>query len=329
MQDTDQSAGYPLASSGFAATRDRFEHAVFETSAATGLPRASVAHDYWIVRALHGIHGAMPADGEIVFPPVKRHLPERRIGKWAFGGGTSLTAAWAICDRYSEDLDGLLFLGNADVSRNAVEKACGNVARAACEACEAVHHETHGRMVKRTKMDLAGHLDYVKLETVVQRGPEPETAPVTIRSLIGRYSGDNLEQEFPELGGFSLPCVRPAYTAVNKLDALHRRAARGDLPGLTARGRDIYDLWAIAQHPAHADEVRASAASLWEIIAGQIREPVERPFGGYARSPAFRFGGEECAALETGYVNAVEATVWGAAPCFEDAVGAAASLDEA
>lgn len=46
-------------------------------------------------------------------------------------------------------------------------------------------------------------------------------------------------------------------------------------------------------------------------------------------STGIRFGGEECAALETGYVNAVEATVWGSAPCFEDAICAAASLDEA
>ena len=151
---------------------------------------------------------------------------------------------------------------------------------------------------------------------------------MTIRSLIARYSDDDLEQEFPELGGFSIPCVRPAYTAINKLDALHRRAAGGELHGLRARGRDLYDLWAIAQHPEHAAEVRASVASIWESIAGQVRESVARPAGGYARSAAFRIGSAENEALKTGYDNAVDATVWGHAPSFEIAVDAAVSLDD-
>lgn len=328
MQLPEQSSDYPLASTGFAAAGARFEQAVFETAEATGLLKASVAHDYWLVRALHGIHAAVSQDGEIVFPPLKRHLPERRIGTWAFGGGTSLTAAWGVCHRYSEDIDGLLFLGNADLSRKAIEKACGNVARAACESCEAVSHETHGRMVKRTTIDIAGHPAYLKVETAAQRESAPEIVAVTIRSLIARCSDDDLEREFPELGGFSIPCVRPAYTAINKLDALHRRAAGGDLHGLRARGRDLYDLWAIAQHPEHAAEVRASVASIWESVAGQVRESVARPTGGYARSAAFRIGSAENEALKTGYHNAVDATVWGDAPSFEIAVDAAVSLDD-
>ena len=323
------SVPYPLARTGLAAAGQRFARALTETSRAVRLPTRVIAHDYWLVRALHGIHAAVPADGEIVFPPAKSHLPERRIGKWAFGGGTSLTAAWGVCARYSEDIDGLLFLGHADLSKKAIERACGRVAKAACDACEEDRHETHGRMVKRTKIDVAGHAAYLKLETVVQRGTAPEIASMTVRSMIARRSDGQLEQEFPELGGFRIPCVRPAYTAINKLDALHRRAVTGDLRGLTARGRDLYDLWEIAQRPEHADEVRASVGSVWESVAGQIRESVERPAGGYAYSDAFRVGSDASRALRTGYENAVDATVWGDAPNFEDAVRAAASLDGA
>ena len=320
---------YPLASTGLAAAGQRFGRALTDTSRAVGLPTRVIAHDYWLVRALHGIHAAVPAGGEIVFPPLKSHLPERRVGTWAFGGGTSLTAAWGVCGRYSEDIDGLLFLDNADLSKHVIEKACGQIARAACENCEAVRHETHGRMVKRTTIDVAGHLAYLKLETVVLRGTAPEVDSVTVRSLIARHSDDELEQEFPELGGFAVPCVRPAYTAINKLDALHRRAASGDLHGLAARGRDLYDLWEIAQRPEHADEVRASVEAVWESVAGQIRDSVERPAGGYARSAAFRIGSDESTALRTGYENAVDAAVWGESPKFEDAVAAAVSLDDA
>ena len=320
---------YPPARSGFAATGARFARAVSETADAIGLPEESVAHDYWIVRALRGMRDVVPADGEIVFPPVKRHQPERRIGTWAFGGGTSLTAAWGIVERYSEDIDGLLFLDSSDLSKHIIEKACGQVARAACDACESVNHETRGPMVKSTKIDLEGHPAYLKVDTAVQHGAAAAVESRTVRSLIARCSNESLEDEFPELGGFTMPCVRPAYTAVNKLDALHRRAARSDLEGLVARGRDLYDLWAITQHQEHADEVRSSVESLWELTSGQIRESVERPAGGYAQSPAFHIENEAREALRSGYERAVDTTVWGNTPSFEDAVEAAKSLDNA
>ena len=318
---------YPLALSGFTASESRFARAVSETADAIGLPEESVAHDYWLVRALHGMRSVLPTDGEIIFPPVKRNLPERRIGTWAFGGGTSLTAAWGIVERYSEDIDGLLFLDNSDLSKHLIEKACGQVARAACDSCESVNHKTRGPMIKSTKIDLEGHPAYLKVDTAVQRGATATVESRTVRSLIARCSKEALEDDFPELGGFTMPCVRPAYTAANKLDALHRRAAQSDLQGLVARGRDLYDLWAIAQHQEHADEVRSSVESLWELTSGQIREAVERPAGGYAQSPAFRMGNATSEALRSGYERAVDITVWGRTPSFDDAAEAARSLD--
>lgn len=32
------------------------------------------------------------------------------MGRWVFGGGTSLSAAWQITPRYSQDIDGILFV---------------------------------------------------------------------------------------------------------------------------------------------------------------------------------------------------------------------------
>lgn len=323
---------YPVGHTGYAASGARFRRSVADTAAHLGLPTNSVAHDYWIVRGLHGIHKVLDEHGEIVFPPVKPRTPDRRIGVWGFGGGTALSAAWRITERYSEDIDGLLFLDNPKLSKNAIEKACGQVAHAVCDACEAVHHETHGRNVKVTRIDLDGHSGYLKMETVPQHGFDAAfdaaVVPRVVHSFIGQHAADLLE-EFPELGGFSVPCVRPMITAINKLDALNRRAARDDLEGLVARGRDLYDLWAITQHRQHADGVRNSVADLWEAAAGQIREPVARPNGGYAHSAAFRLGTAANDALRDGYTQAVEATVWGRVPTFDEAVDAARSLDQA
>lgn len=320
---------YPLASTGFAASGRRFARAVSAVADELDLLEESVAHDYWIVRGLHGIHGAIPPDGEIVFPPLKPRTPDRRIGVWGFGGGTALSAAWRITERYSEDIDGLLFLDSSDLSKNAIEKACGKVAHAVCDACESVHHETRGRNVKVTKIDLGGHPGYLKMETVPQRGLDAAVEPQVVHSFIGQHADDDLLEEFPELGGFTVPCVRPTITAINKLDALNRRAAREDLEGLVIRGRDLYDLWAIAQHQQHADDVRNSVADLWQAAAGQIREPVARPDGGYAQSAAFRQGSAANDALRDGFTQAVDATVWGKVPTFEEAVDAARSLDQA
>ena len=328
-QSTGAQLGYPVGSTGYAASGARFRRSIADTAASLGLPTNSVAHDYWIVRGLHGIHQALDANGEIVFPPVKARTPERRIGVWGFGGGTALSAAWRITERYSEDIDGLLFLDSLDLSKNAIEKACGQVAHAVCEACESVRHETHGRSVKATRIDLDGHPGYLKMETVPHHGMDAAVVPQVVHSFIGQHSDDDLLDEFPELGGFTVPCVRPVITAINKLDALNRRAARHDLAGLVMRGRDLYDLWAIAQHRQHADDVRTFVADLWEAAAGQLREPVARPDGGYAQSAAFQLGTEANNALRDGYTQAVDATVWGQVPTFGEAIDAVRSLDQA
>lgn len=141
------------------------------------------------------------------------------------------------------------------------------------------------------------------------------------------HCDERLLSEHPELGGFEIPCVRPAWTAVNKLDALHRRAAAGDLSGLADRARDVYDLWAVAQHHDHAHETRSQVAEWWQPAAAQMRAPAPRPASGYGHSPAFRPGADAYHALQHGYERAVDATVWGHAPDFTEAAAAARSLD--
>ncbi len=123
-----------------------------------------------------------------------------------------------------------------------------------------------------------------------------------------------------------MPCVRPEWTAVNKLDALHRRAEADDLAGLTAKGRDLYDLWALARSD-HATAIRRRTPELWERAASGIRAPVPRPGHGYGASPALMPGTTANDALRVGYERAVETTVWGDAPHFRQAVEAARGLD--
>ena len=89
-------------------------------------------------------------------------------------------------------------------------------------------------------------------------------------------------------------------TAARRLDALHRRAAEGDLRALRARGRDPYDLWAVSQS-AHREESVAMVPELWEAAATEIRAMQPRPDRCYGTWPAFTHGTEACEGLRNGY----------------------------
>ncbi|WP_423916784.1 nucleotidyl transferase AbiEii/AbiGii toxin family protein [Candidatus Poriferisodalis sp.] len=167
----------------------------------------------------------------------------------------------------------------------------------------------------------------MKLETSLLHATGELAASCEVNSLLARRGDPGSVGRFPELGGFELPCVRPWWTAVNKLDALHRRAATGDLDGLRARGRDLYDLWSIATQRTHAAQTREQAPQMWRTASAAVRAPTPRPRHGCGTSPAFTESTPAYQALRDGYHRALDATVWGAKPRFETAAKAARSLD--
>ena len=91
---------------------------------------------------------------------------------------------------------------------------------------------------------------YIRFETsVIETQVHDLGETRTIRSLLHTRGKPEWAEEHPEIGGFELPCMRPSWIAVNKFDALHRRALDRDFKGITARGRDLYDLWSVAGLP--------------------------------------------------------------------------------
>ena len=313
------------AKTGLASQPELFVAAVRSTALATGLTDRQIAHDYWLIRSLFGVSEMLPEDGAVLVPAQTKRKPDRHVGKWAFGGGTSLTAAWGVVERYSEDIDGNLF-ADEEISRSAFANVHRRISRAACDAVEASGHDTLGRTVRTTMISLDGQPNLLKFETTLQAPDDELVETQTVTSLIGAHASLEPAGEYPEVGGFRMPCVRPEWTAVNKLDALHRRAEVGDLAGLTDRGRDLYDLWALACSD-HATAIRQRIPELWERAAGGIRTPVPRPDHGYGASPALMLGTAANDALRVGYERAVETTVWGDAPHFRQAIEAARGLD--
>ena len=321
-------APMPRTGIGLAADVDALAGAANEVQDKTGLDTAQIIHDYWLVRSLHGIAGKLGRTGEM----VRLRAKGRRVavGRWAFGGGTSLTAAWQIGDRYSQDIDGSLFVEHDGISKSVRHRACKEVLDAALETIGPSQHITSGDRVRTTRVSVDGFANYLRFETSVQDAQSAIVAsivePRPITSLIAQHCDGIDADSFPELGGFELLCVRPAWTAVNKFDALHRRAAAGDLRGIQDRGRDLYDLWAIADSE-HADEVQDRIAALWHHAASAIRAAQPRPDSGYGRSEVFTIGTQANEALRAGYTDAVNDTVLGEAPSFAEALTAARRLD--
>lgn len=310
----------PAARGGFASDRAAFVAAVAEVADETGLAPGQVTHEYWLVRALHALSERMPQDGVL----------KGGTAQWAFGGGTSLTTAWGIVRRYSEDIDGVLLVVSADEQyRNLQRATCSQVAKWATDDQDISAPAPDGNRVLTSYFAVGEVTRYIKFETsIIETQAQDLVVPKEIRSLLHAKGDPQWAENYPEIGGFELPCMRPSWIAVNKFDALHRRAVARDFDGIRRRGRDLYDLWALAARPEAAQETRALAPALWMSAASGLgRHVTQRPAAGYADSPAFAEGSPGYEALREGYRQAVDNTVWGDKPRFETAVRAARSLD--
>lgn len=313
---------------------DQMDQAVERAARATGLRGFQVVHDYWLIRALHAAASAAPADGVfragLSTKDIKRGLQEEDAppsSRWAFSGGTSLSAGWEISPRFSEDLDISLFTVEG-AAQSALRRARRRLCHGAADAVGGEIKTFDGARIMQSTVTLPSGPSFAIDCAVEEPGGEHLILRHTVRSIIARHSPDpdRLCADFPEVGGFTVPMVDPAYIAVNKLDAMHRRAATGDLKGLRARFRDIFDLCHIARS-VHAEPTREAVPALWRRMNLGYGPRVERPAGGYGTSPAFDAGTPAGRALGDAYQAGVGGLASGQAPPFEEALAAARSLD--
>ncbi len=276
------------------------------------------------------------------------------IGPLLFAGGSSLTNAYRLSDRISEDID-LTVAASGEIEPNNARRRIRRLAVIeAARACSpelpdgAHSRRTAGGDIGRRVITVGATPNYLIAEASILSPFDPDLQAqldqirgdpfnvcriVDCQSLMGRSTGADVHGSYPELAPFKVAALCVPITAVNKLFALHRRAMQepgeDSLTALVTRGRDIYDLWCIAQSSVHAAEVRDSVALIARHIQakGATGEPHPRPASGFCRSPAFNPATDQYAALESGY-NQVLSLVWGRRPeSFAAAVHAIKSLD--
>jgi hypothetical protein len=191
----------------------------------------------------------------------------------AFGGGTSLSKAWGLIRRFSEDIDFKVRMPAAssrskerNLRRNYRERILGALQAAGFELSDEVLKADEDRFFSA---DFAypsefgagqGLRPHLRVEMAMQPAM---LAPVErpIRSLIAE-----LQQQPPEVAAFA--CVDPVETAADKLSALAWRVCareRGDANDDPTIIRHLHDLAALETHvtasPQFTRLVRQAAAA--------------------------------------------------------------------
>ena len=335
---------------------DDFGQLLNTTASRFGVEEGALVRDYHMCRALRALFArhrpGIPFEDR--YNDHKGRPVTVPVGPLVFAGGSSLTNAYRLADRLSEDIDLSVVAETEIASKNASSRIRRLAVVAAARACspelpdDAHDRRSSGGDIGRRGITVGDARGYIVAEASLMRPFDPgvqarlDTASggrfdvwriVRCQSLMGRAADGDTLARYSELAAFTVAALCVPVTACNKFFALHRRAMAeptdDTLAALTTRSRDIYDLWSIAESPAQADEVRRTVA----LIAGHIEakgstsEPHRRPDRGFASSPAFDPATDQYAALEAGY-REVLSLVWGRRPkTFAEAVTAIKTLD--
>jgi predicted nucleotidyltransferase component of viral defense system len=224
-----------------------------ETAAAIGLPNAAaVEKDWWVVRTL-----------ELVF---KSSIAQHTV----FKGGPSLSKAWGLIDRFSEDIDLALdrsFLGfnktDEEMTNSQVSKLRRHSQKFVTETYlpemrklfidagfddvtlklgEIKNDDTDPITIEVYYKSVTESIDYIQPRVLIELGSRSLIEPCTDRdfkSLVGeQYEGRNFAD-----GNITIPTVNPERTFLEKIFLLHERfqIVKEGLK-VERRSRHLYDL---------------------------------------------------------------------------------------
>ena len=326
----DGSAGV-IEATPLADNRAKFESLVSSAANAYGFPPEMIVHDYWLVRTLYAWQSRMGGSQLLRAYPT-RHLPAgSSAGKIMFGGGTSLSAAWNVTERWSEDID-LVLDPDDDLKPKQFKASCKAAAVTVSKSLGGAYNSEsrsagHFFFKVTTKDSPAlSNVDIVRQDAIAHP-IWAEHMPVT--SLVGRLAGDEDLSAHPELGGFDFLALGPGTTAMNKLLAQTQMSESGDLNAIRYRARDVYDLASIALCAGDFEGHIGRDSPALLHIAQQWRQPGSppRPPDGFASIRSFDPSTSEHEALAEGYETMQDQLVWGEKIPLDEAISLALSLD--
>jgi urease gamma subunit len=267
----------------------------------TGLPAEHIEKDFWVTEVLRG---------------VTRRASELGV-EAVFKGGTSLSKAHRLIERFSEDVD-LLVILPADTT-GAKERLLKSLVAAAAEATSIEAASVGTATTKGVKRGARFHYrasdgsptgglsNGVFLE-IGSRGGAMPTAVMPIRSLLAEHAPAEIAGSV-EADSFDARVLRPSRTLVEKLVLLHTASLDNNPAALVRGARHYYDIHQLLGQAEVANEIRDVGIAIlardvftYSTAAALAAEP--RPLAGFARSPAFT-DGPHLDAVRADYENRV------------------------
>lgn len=305
---------------------DELAALIGNAASSRGIPQGFIEKDFWVTEVLRAL--SLPIDK---FIPEGVEVRPRVV----FKGGTSLSRAYNLIDRFSEDIDILLARGDLELGSTAldkvlvkVEKRCRTIAFPDDVDAKTIRgekglyrHTTYG-YPRTHESELRPH---VLLELGVRGGDMPSELR-SIRSLLAEISINDLKvtDDFVEFESFQMEVLCPERALIEKCAALHGAA---DLveedtgAALAPMGRHLYDIYALLGSdvadrltPAIAAQLSADADSVSAQFGWHF---APRPGNGYAASHVFVLGTKANDALRAAY-ETVGPLVYGKVPTFEE-----------
>lgn len=309
-----------------------FQRVVNEAADRFDLTPQLIISDYWLVRTLYAWVSTVGVRTlQRAYPDPARSAGAQHVGRVAFGGGTSLSAAWGITQRWSQDID--LILGPSDQAKPRVlQQTCKSAFSEVSRSLGGTYKITSqgpGHCFASILSGMRGEVSSIDVAFEPLDVDPLWTQSMPIMSMVGRISSAEMLDVHPELGGFSFDIIGPGTTAMNKLLAQTRTSESGDLTQISERARDVYDLACIANQAARFEGHigRDSRALLHIAETWKDNRDPKRPPDGFASLRSFDSGSREYEALAEGYEIVMRDMVWGEPIPLDEAIQLAVSLD--
>ena len=248
---------------------------------------AHVEKDFWVTEVLRGVVQCSADTG--VTSVLK--------------GGTSLSKAFGLIRRFSEDVDVIVIApGHGRRSDDRCLKAFIAAAEAATGLTAEVDARTVTAGVKRTaRLPYPSHSTVGALKEGVllelgARGGAVPTLHKTVYSLIADHGpAAGLPTDFEEARSFDLHVLAPVRTLIEKLTIVHHATCCGSDTEQARHARHYYDIWCLLNDRGTIEALQSTPADLLarEVVtftATAKMATTPRPEGGFASSPAFDTG---------------------------------------
>jgi hypothetical protein len=311
---------------------DDLDALVAATASSLRLDTAFVEKDFWVIEVLR----AATAPIQTTAKDGSQH-PVRTI----FKGGTSLSQAYGLIERFSEDVDLLVSFPQVDIGIGARDKVLKAIRDAVAR-----HLATTGVQGAVT----TGVKRYIRYPYPARHGSPEVTEGVLLEmgsrggafptrehdlpSMIANHAVDTLgeaDDAWDEFESVSVAVLAPERTLLEKLALLHDAASRYPDDNARAKllrgGRHLYDVHKLLS----SDDVIATLSTLGPAGVADLCRDIDdhsenadfsfttRPAAGYQASPLLDPKSPCRDALRQGYATAMT-LVYGEQPTLEDCI---------